>query len=190
MKTRRLALTLPLLLLAQLALAAVAVLPQLSPQDLGEGHHAVLGDAVRAQSKVRDEPGERRREQNMAALPLGDEARQERLDAVDRSPQVDVEHPSPVIVGHLQDGPADGHAGVVEHDVHGAEGVERGVGGFAGQIERLDSGRLAAIEVLREADLDAEHDVPVGLDGLQCFGNAGPFDVVELPNFFGEHPHR
>ena len=74
------------------------------------------------------EPGERRGEQDVAALALLDDPRQERLDAVDRAPQVDVDRPAPVVVGHLEDRAADGDAGVVEHDVDRAEGVERGVG--------------------------------------------------------------
>ena len=74
------------------------------------------------------EPGERRREQDVAALALLDDAGQERLDAVDRAPQVDVDRPAPVVVGHVEDRAADGDAGVVEHDVDLAEGIERGVG--------------------------------------------------------------
>ena len=94
------------------------VLAELPPQHLGERHDAVLGDAVRAEPAVRHEAGERRGEQDVAALALLDEAREERLDAVDRPPEVDVDRPPPVVVGHRQHRAADGDAGVVEHDVH------------------------------------------------------------------------
>ena len=97
-------------------------------EHLGQRHDAVLGDAVRAEADVRNEPGERRGEQHVPALALLDHPRQERLDAVDRTPQVDVDDPSPVVVRHVDDRPANGHAGVVEHDVHRPEGVERSIG--------------------------------------------------------------
>ena len=98
------------------------VLAQLPPQHLGERDDAVLGDAVRPEAAVRHETGERRREQDVAPLALLDEAGQERLDAVDRSPEVDVDRPAPVVVGHLEHRSADSDAGVVEHDVHPPDG--------------------------------------------------------------------
>ena len=56
----------------------------------------------------------------MALGALGDHARQERLDAVDRSPQVDGHEPLPVGVAHFDGRSGDGDTGVVEQDVHRA----------------------------------------------------------------------
>ena len=47
------------------------------------------------------------------------------LDAVDRSPQVDAEHPLPVVDRRLGDRGEEADAGVVAQDVDGAERVER-----------------------------------------------------------------
>ena len=116
---------------------------QLPGEDLGQRDDAVLGDAVRAETDVRHEPGERRREQHVATLALVDDPGEERLDAVDRSPQVDVDDPPPVVVGHLGHWPADRHPGVVEHDVHRAEHGERLVGQPLHRRERPDVARHA-----------------------------------------------
>jgi hypothetical protein len=42
---------------------------------------------------------------------------QERLDGMDRAPQVDVDHPAPVVVRHLRDRTRDHNAGIAEDHV-------------------------------------------------------------------------
>ncbi len=61
------------------------------------------------------------------AMPLGDEVRQERGQAVDDAPEVDVEHPVPLGQRELPEGPHGGgdHARVVAHDVDPAQLLQR-----------------------------------------------------------------
>ena len=49
---------------------------------------------------------------DVASLALRDDALRERLDAVDHAPQVDVDDPAPVIVGHVHDRATHGDARV------------------------------------------------------------------------------
>ena len=60
----------------------------------------------------------------MSALFGLDHPGHEGLDAVDHPPQVDAEHPFPVLVPGLLQGPPDGHPGVVAQHVHRAEAGE------------------------------------------------------------------
>jgi hypothetical protein len=100
-----------------------AGLAQLPVQDLGQGHHAVFGHAVRAQTEVGGQARERRREQQVAATTLLDHPGKERLHAMDRAPQVDVQHPCPIGMRHVDRRAGHGYAGVVEHHVGPAETV-------------------------------------------------------------------
>ena len=94
------------------------MLAHLPCQDLRERDHSVLGDAVGAEADIGHEAGERRGEQHVTTLALFDETRYEHLDTMDRTPQVDVDDPSPIVVTHLGDRATDRDAGVVEDDVH------------------------------------------------------------------------
>ncbi|CKS32287.1 Uncharacterised protein [Mycobacterium tuberculosis] len=60
----------------------------------------------------------------MPARALLKQPRQERFDRMDRAPQVDVDHPTPVVVRHLHDRTADNDAGVAEYDIDVAEQAE------------------------------------------------------------------
>ena len=97
-------------------------------QGLGERDDPVLRDAVGAKPDIRDQPGERRRENDVAVPALGDQSRQERLDTVDRPPQIDIDHEPPVVVAGLHDRTGVGDACVVEHDVDVAEHSKRLIG--------------------------------------------------------------
>jgi hypothetical protein len=147
--------------------------PQLAGQHFRQRDDAVLGHAVRAEAHVRYETGERRREQHVAALTLLDHAGHEGFDAVNRPPQVDVDRPPPVVMGHLDDRPAHRHAGVVEDDVHGAEASEGLVGHRLHLLQRtditLDARRVEAVVLHRRhrgverALLDVGEDHPRAL---------------------------
>ncbi len=103
----------------------------------------------------------------MAIPALLDHARQERLDAVDRAPQVDVDHPAPVAVGDVSDRASIGDACVVEDQVHLAEQAE----GFVGEV--LDGVKLADV---------AQHTVcfrAVGAEPLDRLVQRGLVDVGE-----------
>ena len=71
----------------------------------------------------------------MALAALGDQSRQERLDTVDRAPQIDIDHEAPVVVAGLDDRTGVGDAGVVEHDVDLAEHAKRLVGQVLDVVE-------------------------------------------------------
>ena len=80
------------------------------------------------------------------------------LGQVEGPGQVDVDHPAPVVVGHLEHGPVDGDAGVVDQDVqpavlldHLGDGAAAVVGG--GDVAAVDGDvavRVGAGEVLGE----------------------------------------
>src|ERR1700761_3543821 len=71
-------------------------------------------DAVGAEADVGHQAGERRGEGDVAAGALLEQPGQERLDGMDRAPQVNVDHPAPVVVRHLRDRTRDHNAGVAE----------------------------------------------------------------------------
>ena len=64
----------------------------------------------------------------MASLALRDDALREGLDTVDHAPQIDVDDPAPVVVGHVHDRATHGNARVEEDDVNGAHLLESGIG--------------------------------------------------------------
>ena len=112
---------------------------QFARQALGERDDTELGDAVGPEPGIAHHARERRGEHDVAIAALLDQARQERLDAVDRPPQVDVDHPAPVAVGDVGDRGGIGDARVVEHQVHLAEQAE----GFVGKV--LDGVQLGDV---------------------------------------------
>src|SRR5215472_3113156 len=57
----------------------------------------------------------------MTALSLGDQARDERLNAVDRTPQVDSDRPLPIGMGGVLGWSGHCDAGIVEYDVHASK---------------------------------------------------------------------
>ncbi len=63
---------------------------------------------------------------------------QERLDTVDRAPQVDVHHPAPVAVGDVGNRSGVSDPGVVEHQVHLAEQAEGFVGKLLDRLQPRD----------------------------------------------------
>ncbi len=69
----------------------------------------------------------------MAAGALLEQSRQESLDGVDGAPQIDVDHPAPVVVRHLRDRTSDHDAGVAEHHIDLAEKTKR----LVGQVRHL-----------------------------------------------------
>jgi hypothetical protein len=82
--------------------------------------------------------------------------RQERFDAVDRSPQVHVDDPAPVVVAHLADRAADRDACVVEDDVDASEGSDDVIG------ERVHRG---VVRYVAHARFD-----PTGSHRIDCSG--------------------
>ena len=69
---------------------------QLHVEGLRDRHDAGLGDVVRRDRRRRDQPGDRRRVDDVGRLALAQHDRHERAHAVDHAPQVDAEHPPPV----------------------------------------------------------------------------------------------
>jgi hypothetical protein len=114
-----------------------------SVEDLHQRDHAVLRDAVWPESDVGDHARKGRGRREVAALALLDDALGEGLDAVDDAPEVDVDHPAPVVVGHAHDRAAHRDARVEEYDVHAAHRIECSVG------QGVD--RLAVADVAHDA---------------------------------------
>ena len=92
--------------------------------------------------------------------PLRLDERKEHADAVDRAPQVDVDDPAPLFFRQRFDAPGGDDAGVVAHDVDGAERVERRVRQRSNVVEPGD--------VRTHADR-----VVSGLHELCCGGGGG-----------------
>ena len=69
---------------------------------------------------------------------LRDQPRQERLDAVDGTPQIDVDDEAPIVVAGLGDRARVGDARVVEHHVHVVEHPERLIGEVHDVVELAD----------------------------------------------------
>ena len=90
-------------------------------------------------------PGHRRGVDDVPVAVL-DEVRQERAVAVDDAPQVDLEHPAPLVLDDplAARRPDAGDAGVVAQHVHAAERVDRRV------AQAVD--RVAVGHVRRNAD--------------------------------------
>ena len=81
---------------------------------LGEADNTIFSNAVRPEAGVGYQAGEGRGEGDVATRALIEQSRQERFDGMDRAPQVDVDHPAPVVVGHLGHRTRDHNAGVAE----------------------------------------------------------------------------
>ncbi len=101
------------------------------------------------------------------AAALGDQSRQERLDPVDRSPQIDIDDKAPVVVAGPHDGTGVGDAGVVEHDVDLTEHPKRLVGQVADVVE------------LAHVAPDTVRVDPVGAQGSDRVVERGLIDVGE-----------
>ncbi len=99
----------------------------------------------------------------MALGALGDHARQERLDAVDRSPQIHGHEPLPVGVAHFDGRSGDGDTGVVEENVHRAVPLVGGVG--------------------EPIDVTAHADIAVHSQRVQLLGRNGEWTVFHV----GQH---
>ena len=94
----------------------------------------------------------------MALVPAREHCRDEGFDPVDDTPHVHAERPSPVVqlvVPHLT-GCTCAHAGVVAHEVHRAERVQRGI---AQRLDRREVGDVGD---------DAEHVETFGFQVLDC----------------------
>ena len=109
---------------------------------------AELAGAVGGVPGQRHQPGGRRHVDQMTAPAGGDHRRQERLDDVDRTHQVDVDHRPPVLVGQLLDGAPRRDAGDVHHDVHAGwrawmSAANRGHRVVVGDVQRTMFGHLA-----------------------------------------------
>jgi hypothetical protein len=77
--------------------------------------------------------------EDQAAAALGEKLFRGQLGAEERALQVDVEHPLVLVLGRVEDRGAGLDAGVVDHDVEPAEGVDRGL------HQLLQIGRLADV---------------------------------------------
>src|SRR5256885_7096739 len=153
-------------------------------------HHRALGSSVEGGTRMRHEPRHRGRVDDVPALAVSHDARQEDDDAVDGAAEVDPEHPVPVGEGRELGGPYDPDAGVVTEDVDLAEtrfgsvcgaGVGRAVGHveFQGQhaLGRTELGRRGREMVLANVRDDDIH--PGAEQGL---GNAEP-DAACAPRY-------
>src|SRR5262249_19210747 len=96
------------------------MLADLAPESRGERDHAVLRDRIHAEAFSRHQSRNRRSEQDLSALLLLNHPRQKRLDAVNRSPQVNLNDPFPIGMFHVDDMAVECDARVVEQDMNGA----------------------------------------------------------------------
>ena len=114
---------------------------QIIEQRLAEGHHRVLADAVSAQVGRCHQPSHAGGVDDVT-LPRRvlicrcQHQRCEDADAVDDTPQVDVEHPLPVIEREVRDATHRSDSGVVAHNVDATE-LRLNLVGQALHISRL-----------------------------------------------------
>jgi hypothetical protein len=87
----------------------------------GEGHHAGLGRRVVRLAGLGAPAQDRGVVDDRSAVPLGHHLAQRRPGAAERPVQRDVEHPRPLLVGHLQHRGGAAQASVVDHHVDPAE---------------------------------------------------------------------
>jgi hypothetical protein len=93
----------------------------------GEGHHAGLGRRVVRLAGLGAPAQDRGVVDDRSAVPLGDEPAQRRPGAAERPVQRDVEHPRPLLVGHVEHRGGAAEPGVVDHHVDPAEVPGRAV---------------------------------------------------------------
>ena len=99
---------------------------QLLGQRLGDRHDRRLGRRVGPdEGHPAEQPGDGRGVHDVGRRALLAEDRQEAVDAVDHAPEVDVDHPVPVVERLVGDQVEGGHPGVVAQHVHPAEPVQR-----------------------------------------------------------------
>src|SRR5882724_44691 len=120
---------------------ADALLGELAVQGLGEPDHGELGGAVDAEPAHPDQPRHGGRVDDVSAGAAREQAGHEGLDAVHDAPEVDVHGVLPVGVRRGAELAHGGDAGVVAHDVHGAEAPLGCVGERAHALERGHVGR-------------------------------------------------
>ena len=132
---------------------------QLAGEALGQHEHRCLGGRVGRQGRGGEEPGHRRGDHDVAALAAVHHGRQERAQRVDHAPQVDVEHPTPVLLGGVQERAAHPDAGV-GHD-HIRDAV------LGGHLIRQDSGgrRVGDVEPVGQAGRAVRGDLGGGAFG-------------------------
>ncbi len=142
---------------------------ELVVKGLADARHGVLGRVVGAHPRVREQPGHRGRDHDVA--PVGCvHRRQERRDAVDDAVEVHVESPSPVDEVEFVHRSAGGDAGVEADDVDigeaidgsGAQGVHRSrIRDVAPDPESRTPGRLELGHGVGDGRfLDVPHDHP------------------------------
>src|SRR5262249_48685380 len=113
-----------------------------------------LRDVVGPEVAIRNEAGEARREDHVAFFVLSEHPREEDLDAVDRSPEVHVDRPLPIVGRHLLDRPEHGDACVVHDDVGSPEALPRRVGqALEGRVVRDVRGDADGFDALRFEEL-------------------------------------
>ena len=128
---------------------------QILMEAFGQRDDAEFGDAIGAQLPVRHEPGEACSKENVTAASVRDHARGERLDAMDRTPEVHPDGPVPVRVSHGLRWSEHRDAGVVKKDIDPAEfapgPVGKGVdGSFVANVgPNPDHARACAGEFVR-----------------------------------------
>ena len=116
---------------------------------LREGDQAALAEGVDGFARGADARGVRRDVDDASSAPL-DHALQHRVMHVERPVQVDRDDPLPQILVGVEEGSGPVPAGVVDHDVDGAEfALDAGHGGdhrlLAGQVDRIGTGGAARL---------------------------------------------
>jgi hypothetical protein len=169
-------------------------------EHLGQPDDPVLRGGVGAEARPGDQAGHRGGVHDVPALAVGLEYGQERVHAVDDAPQVDAEHPAPVVDCQVGDRGERPDARVVADHVHGTERLDGGAGqiGDALRVAHVDGNAGGAD--LRGCRL---HGVPldVGDDHLGALGGEPGGDALadprsaachhgDLPVQVGQAAHR
>ena len=87
----------------------------------GQGHHAGLGRGVVRLARLGAPAQDRGVVDDRSPVPLGDHLAQRGPGAAERPVQRDVEHPGPLLVGHVEHRGGAAEPGVVDHHVDPAE---------------------------------------------------------------------
>ena len=114
----------------------------------GEGHHAGLGRGVVRLARLGAPAQDRGVVDDRSPVALGDQLAQRRPGAAERPGQRDVEHPGPLLVGHVEHRRGAAEPGVIDHHVDPAEVPgraldQRGDLGLVGHVAGLRPDHVA-----------------------------------------------
>ena len=142
-------------------------------QRLAQRDHRVLRHVVHTHAGRGDKAGDGGGIHDVALVALPQQDRGEDAYAVDDAPEIHAERPAPVLLGRLPHDAERRDPGVVAHDVHYAERLERGAREPLDRLALRDVGRLRGDREPARAEL-------VGSPGERGFVDVGEHELQPL----------